>query len=172
MSGLTPLPLTHFRKALRGRGVTFESLADEIGLSRTHVSEVLHGRRDGAEVYPRIQAVVTAEEWAHLLRMEHCATWNTAARAQGSTARVWAMRQQCAECKRWEGFVSCVEAVAGSVTHSICPDCYPKFKAQIDALCDGIAAQPEPAASIGEHPFLSRFNHESSDQLTEARRAG
>jgi hypothetical protein len=134
VSGFTPIPLTHFRHALKARGVSLGELADQIGRARHHVSQVLHGQRNGAEVWPLIRAVVTAEEWAILLHMEHCATWNTAQCDVGDTAMVWQMRASCAWCAAPDGFRACVRAMAGEVTHGLCPACYASERAVLKAL--------------------------------------
>lgn len=130
MSGLTPLPVTHFRRSLRARGSNLATLADELGLSRNHLSQVLHGRRPGAEVWPLLQAALPPEEWSLLLRLQHCSAWNNSALAAGESALVWRMPVICGACQKREGFKPCVRAVAGKATHGICPDCLPALAAR------------------------------------------
>jgi len=134
VSGLTPFPLYSFRRMLRARGSSCEILADEIGCGRAHTSQVLNGHRPGGDTWARIYAVVTAEEWAFLSQLEHCATWNRRQLAAGETAMVWQMRVQCGSCRRWEGFRPCVQKMARKVTHGLCPDCYAVEMAKLDAL--------------------------------------
>ncbi len=134
MSGLTPIPLAHFRDAIGARGSSMSGLADDIGRSRPRVSDVIWGHRDGAEIMPLIRAVVTDAEWALLCRMEHFATWNNAQCAHGEAALVWQMRVRCGWCKAPQGFKACVRAMAGKVTDGLCPDCYAVKCAEIEAL--------------------------------------
>lgn len=134
MSGLTPVPLYAFRQMLRWRGSSCEQLADEIGCGRAHTSQVLNGHRAGGDTWARIYAVVTEPEWAMLSQLEHCATWNKRQLAAGETAMVWQMRVQCGDCRRWEGFRPCVRKMARKVTHGLCPDCYARALAQLEAM--------------------------------------
>ncbi len=143
MSGLTPIALVRFRDQLGTRGSSFERLADEIGCGRSHVSQVLHGHRLGGDTWPLIRAVVTDGEWATLLQMEHCATWNTAQCALGDGVFVWRMRVRCGWCRQPQGFKACARAAAGKTTHSVCPVCFEARRHELEALNAG--AKPEVA---------------------------
>lgn len=77
MAGLTPTALYLFRRSLRARGLTMADLAAQIGRGRSHLSQVIQGRRPGGYTWARIRAAVKPAEWDLLLRLEHCAAWNS-----------------------------------------------------------------------------------------------
>lgn len=146
MSGFTPIPISRFRDQLGSRGLTIERLADDIGRGRSHVSQVLWGHRAGGDTWARIRAVVTDEEWATLLQMEHCATWNAAQLT--SAAPDWVLRVTCAWCRAPMGFKACRREQAGATSHGICPTCYTGQLADLDALAARQVARDVTADSF------------------------
>lgn len=78
MAGLTPAPLHWLRVVLRARGSSMAQLAEACGRGRSHLSQVLNGKRPGGYTWARIRAAVTPEEWELLKQLEHCAAWNNA----------------------------------------------------------------------------------------------
>ena len=87
MAGLTPHALYLFRRSLRARGSSMAELAERIGRGRSHLSQVIQGRRTGGYTWARIRSAVTPEEWELLLRLEHCAAWNSAHPAPAEQGR-------------------------------------------------------------------------------------
>src|SRR4051812_33427102 len=125
MSGLTPTALYEFRRRLWGREFSLEMLAAAIPTSRPYLSQVLWGHWASPDTWQKIRAWVTPEEWAILLELEHCATWNKEQAAlETAGARPWLMRRRCAKCQKWEGYEPCVGAQAHKITHGLCPSCY------------------------------------------------
>lgn len=87
MAGLTPKPLYLFRRSLRARGLSMEQLAEVCGRGRSHLSQVIQGKRPGGYTWARIREAVTAEEWELLKQLEHCAAWNSAHPAPAEQGR-------------------------------------------------------------------------------------
>lgn len=87
MSGLTPNALYLFRRSLRARGLNMATLAERIGRGRSHLSQVVQGKRPGGYTWARIRSAVTAEEWEMLCKLEHCAAWNSAHPAPAEQGR-------------------------------------------------------------------------------------
>lgn len=87
MAGLTPHAIYLFRRSLRARGLSMEQLAEDCGRGRSHLSQVIQGRRPGGYTWARIRSAVTPEEWKMLLQMEHCAAWNSAHPAPAEQGR-------------------------------------------------------------------------------------
>jgi hypothetical protein len=160
MSGLTPTALYEFRRLLWGRDFPLELLAAALPVGRSHLSQVLWGYRPSPETWQKVRAWVTPDEWAILLQLEHCATWNKAQEARESAGeRAWLMRRQCATCKKWEGYVPCVAASAHKITHGICPDCYRR------EILDVIAASPQPI----RRPYLVKTESATRPELASDR---
>ena len=124
MSGFTPVAITRFRAALRARGLGLGELAKQAGTSRAYLSQVLWSHFYSPETWSRIRACVTPPEWAELLHVENCATWNTRAEAQAARCKdVFLIRVVCAWCDEPQGFKACAHSEPGAVTHSLCPSC-------------------------------------------------
>lgn len=133
MAGLTPLPVYHFRRALRARGVDIKDLADACMCGRAHLSQVLWGHRRSDETLARVYAVTTADEWARLVPMEFIATWNKRQEVAGPDALVWQMRVVCAGCQTLQGFKPCIAEMAREVSHGLCTDCFAAERERITA---------------------------------------
>lgn len=68
MSGIKPLPLTHFYRRIHNRGLTADLLADKIVSGRTHVTEVLNGTKDSPRTWRRLARFLKPSELALLGR--------------------------------------------------------------------------------------------------------
>jgi hypothetical protein len=124
MSGLTPIPLLEFRRALGARGWSLCDLADAAQCSPQHLSRMLWGRdrRGGLTLFNRLRACVTPREWVLLLGLPHIREWNDAQSARG--AMPWRVRWVCAECGATLGFVPAPTAtLPGAARPGVCPDC-------------------------------------------------
>jgi len=75
MSGLKPPELNRFYHCLAARGVTTETLASQVGVSRTALCRVLNGSRRRGPIWRRVAALLPATEIA-LLDVAHCHPWN------------------------------------------------------------------------------------------------
>jgi transcriptional regulator with XRE-family HTH domain len=74
MSGIKPVELTLFYRALRARGLSQAKLADLAMTNRAHLSQVLTGKRPGRHTWRRIARFLEPEELALL---QHRSTWKT-----------------------------------------------------------------------------------------------
>ena len=68
MSGLKPIALTQFYRKLHARGLDVTTLARELHCGRSHLSQVLSGRRPGRPTLRKLEqsGLLTAEEQALL----------------------------------------------------------------------------------------------------------
>jgi hypothetical protein len=138
MSGLTPIPIAEFQRCLRARGSSMSALAAEIGVARNTLWRALRGETGADEIRKRVHACTTEAEWAHLIQLEHWATWNTAQLALSDASRPWLMRSECMHCRGDRHFVPSCRVSARGVTSGLCPDClrthYPEFAADVLAI--------------------------------------
>lgn len=75
MAGLKPNPIAGFYRLLHARGETAGTLARALGLTNhTYVSRLItgHGRRRDGVWWPRLRALLTAEELALIAPTERC----------------------------------------------------------------------------------------------------
>lgn len=55
MSGIKPANLSDFYRSLHGRGQTITDLAEALNCGRSHLSQVLSGKRTGLPTWRKIQ---------------------------------------------------------------------------------------------------------------------
>lgn len=72
MSGMRPIQMTLFLRSLRARGKTLSKIADELFIGRSHLSQVVNGRRSGGHTWRKLKKVLTVDE---LKLLETCSTW-------------------------------------------------------------------------------------------------
>jgi hypothetical protein len=79
MSGIKPSELTEFYRSLHGRGMTTDSLAEQLDVSGSQVRKLIgmHAPRGGA-TWRFLLGLLTPEETKLLLAMEQSSTWNAA----------------------------------------------------------------------------------------------
>lgn len=77
MSGIKPLPLVEFYRALHARGETTTTLAASLGVSGGAVRRVLAGLRRRGPLYHRLERLLTPRERALLAHVEQCSAWNS-----------------------------------------------------------------------------------------------
>jgi DNA transposition AAA+ family ATPase len=75
MSGLKPPQLTDFYRSLDRRGVTTDSLAKELNISRPTLCRIFNGGRRRNWQWEKVKALLTAEE-VKLLDVALCHPWN------------------------------------------------------------------------------------------------
>lgn len=52
-----------FKRLLRERGVTLGKLSVMLDMNRTHLSQVISGKRNGRHTWKRLKRVLTVDEW-------------------------------------------------------------------------------------------------------------
>ena len=77
MSGIKPLPLTEFYRALHARGLSTELLAEQLGVAGGTLRRKIGGlaRRQGP-VWRGFLDLLTERERALLAEVEQCSAWN------------------------------------------------------------------------------------------------
>lgn len=79
MSGMKPIALTEFLRSLRARGKSLSIIAQELHCGRSHLSQVVNGRRSGGHTWRKLATVLTVDE---LKLLENCSTWKPQATRQ------------------------------------------------------------------------------------------
>jgi hypothetical protein len=62
MSGIKDVNLSWFFRSLHARGMDVTKLAEQLMCGRSHLSQVLNGRRPGGHTWPKLQRVLTPRE--------------------------------------------------------------------------------------------------------------
>ena len=62
MSGIKPVALTWFYRSLHARGTNLTRIADQIFCGRSHLSQVISGKRPGGHTWRKLMTVLTPEE--------------------------------------------------------------------------------------------------------------
>lgn len=101
MSGIKPLELTEFYRALHARGESTDGLAKQLRASPAVVRKLIGmlSRRRGA-VWRGLLELLTARERALLFDVEQCSAWNT---------------QQAAKRPRWNDAKEAAIAQSGAM---------------------------------------------------------
>jgi len=137
MSGTAKPSIFWLKMTLRQRGVTMRKLAEQVGVTRKHLSLCLHGHCMGGGYWARVRACVMQREWDLFLKLPHVAAWERAARnAAEDAAEVggswapFAVRWVCGDCGTGLGFrASGVNTPVGETFDGLCPRCFALRKA-------------------------------------------
>jgi len=66
MSGIKSVSLTWFYRSLRARGKNLTQIAADLHCGRSHLSQVINGRRSGGHTWRKLATVLSPEEMAML----------------------------------------------------------------------------------------------------------